>query len=321
MGANLPAKMYKKKNPTETRLVFDISATDQTFFIDVAAALSAINRKAFRQGLYYYINSFEVENAEDGYVELKVAPDTWMTKNAYKRGLRKYYENYAESDTPRPKYHDFKIYLDSTHRDHDNGTPNYTQGGTPTYGFYRPSLGGAIGNMSVLSLDEWEYSKYVSHENTTTGTPFQFDIHLIGNHIGTAPGYTSVGLIHSYHKSRPEPDQSGEPILPSGHADDPLNNLMESAADDVVQAKASNLDNDNDRTPYNADYYTGESDNGLTILRRLATGANSNGRVHEIAGACVPFGLIRVDASYSSSWRLIINVASGTYNGVYAERV
>ena len=53
-GANLPAKKYKKTNPTQLRLEFE-GQGNITQFIDIGMALSAINRKFARQGVYYYV--------------------------------------------------------------------------------------------------------------------------------------------------------------------------------------------------------------------------------------------------------------------------
>jgi len=303
--SNLPAKKYSKSNPTETRLVFSFNGSGRKY-IDLAAALSAINRRFYRQGVYYYVNSFEVQNAEDGYVDLKVAPDTWVTKNAHARAFRKFQEMNRQTDTPRPKYHDFKVFLNTDHR--ATGTLNPITVGIQD---------GIYGNVP----DDWDYSVFVStEENPSANVPMQFNAHMVGLHLGTAPNYDSIGLIHSYATSRPQPDSSGSPVLPTGHADDPLNNLMEGSAEDVTQALAEDLDLNNDTPPYSISSYTGEATHGLIPLRRIAT-SPATGRSTEVSGACVPFGLICVDAdSYSTDWRLIINVATGTYNGVYAER-
>ena len=304
-GANLPAKKYKKSNPTELRLCFSFNGSGRKY-IDIAAALSAINRRFYRQGVYYYVNSFEVQNAEDGYVDLKVAPDTWITRNAHKRAFTHFQKMNAQVDTPRPKYHDFKVYLNTDHR--STGTLN-------------PVTVGTDGNIDAAVAEDWDYSVFVSNEETSAANPIEFNAHLIGVHDGSAPNYNSIGLIHSYATSRPYPDPSGSPVLPSGHQDDPLHNLGETSAEDVAQALALDLDVNNDQPPYHLDVYTGELNHGLIPLRRIAT-SPATGRSTEVSGACIPFGLILVDAdSYSSDWRLIINIASGTYNGVYAERV
>lgn len=315
-GANLPAKKYKKTTPTQLRLVFQMPAGTTGGFIDIAAALSAVNRRFYRQGVYYYVNSFEVQNLQDGYVDLKIAPDTWMTQQSWKRAFSTFQKMNAQVDTPRPKYHDFKVFLDSTHRASIHG------GGS---NFMPVGVGSVGAGTSGYGQDEWDYSQFVSSQDRTpeSDVPNQFNMHVIGDHVGTGPSsYDSIGMIYSYQNSRSLPSASGEPELPSINDDDPLTLLMQSSEVHSLEEIAEHLDSMNDTTPYNRDFYVGSGDNHLVPLRRLQTGGTSTGRTHEISGACVPFGLIRVDSSgYDAAWRLIINVASGTYNGVYAERV
>ena len=86
-GANLPAKKYNHSNPTVTRLSFEFDG-GSTQFIDIAMALSVINRKFYRQGVYYHVNSVEIYNNETGVVDLHTLPDTWVTKNSHQRGFK-----------------------------------------------------------------------------------------------------------------------------------------------------------------------------------------------------------------------------------------
>ena len=312
-GANLPAKMYKKTTPTELRLIFDFAEGETGGFIDIAQSLSALNRRFYRQGVYYYVNSIEVQNAEDGYVDISVIPDTWMTQQAHKRGFRAFQAMNAQSDTPRPKYHDFKIYMDSTHRNNiANGVSNKL-----------PVTMGALGNIRTSVSDEWGYSQFVaaSGEGRAEGSPQQFQMHAVGDHVGSGATLESVGMILSYKDSRALPAPAGEPELPPNNNIDPITTLMESGDVGHIEEISQHLDIINDTTPYDRDNYVGQNDNDLIPLTRLAT-SPAFGRTAEVKGACVPFGLIRVSsADYNTSWRLIINVASGTYNGVYAERV
>ena len=111
-GANLPAKKYSKTSPTVTRLSFE-GTGGATKYIDIARALSIINRKFYRQGVYYYVNSVELYNNEDAFVDLHTLPDTWITKNAWNRGFGIYQNMTAQSDVARPKYHDFKVRMSS----------------------------------------------------------------------------------------------------------------------------------------------------------------------------------------------------------------
>ena len=87
MGNNLPSKKYQKTNPTTTRLSFECDG-GSTQFLDIGMALSVLNRKSFRQGVYYYVNSVEVYNNENGVVDLHTIPDNYVTKNAWNRGFK-----------------------------------------------------------------------------------------------------------------------------------------------------------------------------------------------------------------------------------------
>ena len=66
--------------------------------------------------------------------------------------------------------------------------------------------------------------------------------------------------------------------------------------------------------------YVGESGNHMQHVARIGT-EQGVGRVGRAAGFCAPFGLICVDPhGVQSEFRLVINLAVGTYHGVYAER-
>lgn len=323
MGNNLPAKIYTKKNETQTRLVFEFGNVDGQQkvggFIDLAQALSAANKRAYRQGLYYYVNSFEVQALQSGYVDIKVAPDTWQTRRAWVRAFDKYQEMNELVDTPRPKYHDFKMFLDSTHRN-DIGTGLDIKKNSLPVGV------GSAGTTATFECDEWQYAQYVSAQdrNIASNTANQFNIHLIGDHLGTGPAdYDSIGAIYSYQNSRKYPiANTGEPSVVNIADDDPLALLHQGSEVHQIEEIANHLDVMNDFVPYDYNKDVGSGDNHLIPLRRLHTDSTSSTRSHEVSGACIPLGLMRIDSdNYTAPWRLIVNVAVGTYNGVYAERV
>lgn len=315
MGNNLPAKKYTKSNPTITRLSFE-SSGDATKYIDIAKALSIINRKAYRQGLYYYVNSVEMYNSEDGYIDVHTLPDTYVTRNAWRRGFEKFQEMNGMVDTVRPKYHDFKVYMSDQHR---------------LGAGLNPDMYGLNGNFDNQFGDEWDYSQYVSFDDDGDATQEadNFFIHMIGPHNGSSSDWQSVGLIKSYADSRTEPDQTGDPVYHGftppnepPHATDPLNNLFDFSSEDALNDIRINLDTENDQTPYNADKLIGEDADHMQHVARLATSAIT-GRVTKQTGFCVPMGLLCVDpdSSINTNWRIVLNLAVGTYHGVYAERV
>jgi len=308
-GANLPAKKYSKTAPTTARLSF-VGSGNSTQFIDIARALSAINRKFYRQGVYYYVNSVELYNNEDAYVDLHTLPDTWVTKNAWNRAFGTFQKMNAQVDTPRPKYHDFKVYMSDRHR---------------TTGSMNPKLLDINSATSNVAPDEWQYSRMTSMDDDgdLTQDADNFYVHMLGNHVGSSTDWTSVGLIKSYGRTRPLP-QANEPILPSisgdGHEDDPLFNLFDMSSEDALNEIADILDVDNDATPYDADVYNGQSANHMQHVARLATSAIT-GRVAKASGFCAPLGLICVDPQdTATAYRVVVNLAQGTYHGIYAER-
>jgi hypothetical protein len=316
-GANLPAKKYSKKSPTVTRLSFEFDG-GSTQFIDIAQALSAINRKFYRQGVYYYVNSVEIYNNETGVVDLHSLPDNWVTKNAWNRGFQLFQKMNALVDSPlsnvgRPKYHDFKVYMSDLHR---------------TTGSKAPSLHGinAIYTSAGTTPDDWDYSQFVSADDD--GDALQeadnFFVHMLGPHSGDPDNWASVGLIKSYGESRWQP-QFSQPSLPAasateGPAADPLLNIFDFSSEEQMNDIIENLDNDNDQPPYDLDTYIGTSVNHMQHVARIGTEVGV-GRVGRASGFCAPFGLICVDPhGVSSAFRVVLNLAVGTYHGVYAER-
>ena len=312
-GANLPAKKYKKTSPTQTRLSFECDG-GQTQFIDVAKALSTLNRKFYRQGVYYYVNSVEIYNNETGVVDLHTLPDTWVTKNSWNRGFQLFQKMNAMVDSPmsmvgRPKYHDFKVYMSDLHR---------------TSGSLEPRMHGINGAYSVGSMtpNDWVYSQFVSADDNQDGTnnADEFNVHMLGPHIAQEGNrWESVGLIKSYGDSRHQP-MFTDPSLPAEAATDPMLNIFDFSSEEQLNDIIENLDLDNDSPPYDLDTYVGESANHMSHVARVGTEVGV-GRVGRASGFCAPFGLICVDPfGVTTAFRVVLNLAVGTYHGVYAER-
>lgn len=311
-GANLPAKKYSKTSPTVTRLSFEFVG-NSTKFIDIGMALSAINRKFYRAGVYYYVNSVEVYNNSTGVLDVHTLPDNWVTKNSWNRGFQLFQKmNSLVDDVSaigRPKYHDFKVYMNALHR---------------STGSVNPSLHSINTVSAEYAPDNWTYSQFVSADDDQDGTANadEFFVHMLGDHEGTADNWTSVSLIKSYADSRARPDPSGEPIIPAEARTDPLVNIFDFSSEEQINDIVENLDLHNDDPPYNADYYVGEADESLQHVARIGT-EQGVGRVGRASGFCAPFGLICIDPHglpTTDAFRVVLNLAVGTYHGVYAER-
>ena len=307
-GANLPAKKYKKTSPTATRLSFECSG-GSTQFIDVGLALSKINRVHSRSGVYYYVNSVEVYNDETGVVDLHTVPDTYMTKNAWNYLFSKFQQMNSLVDTPRGKWHDFRVFMTNLHR---------------TTGSLNPVLHGLNSAYeSIDSNEQAEYSLFTSADDD--GDAIQeadnFYVHLVGPHVGTSGNWSSVGAIQSYNAARSQVSTAGTPVVHADNPTDPILNMFDMSSEEFLNDIAENLANMNDMPPYPADYMVGEVANHLQHVARIGTETGVN-RIGRSAGFCAPFGLICVDPQFdsSTSFRIVLNLAVGTYHGVYAER-
>lgn len=314
MGKNLPAKKYKVGNRTERFLHYELAHTGSStdsHFIDLAAGLSAINKRAYRQGLYYYIKSISVvETTVDTKVQFGTAPDTWQIPQAWKMGFRAWSRMNSEAAAVIPggdlkvagKYHDFKIYLNNNHRGETDVT-------VPTNG--PASMDGSPHHNPT----DWDYSRYHSQDPDGAAAPADnFTIMLLGDHVGSDPNWTSISLMKSYIAGKTiqpeEPNQLGNLDT------DPLINLFD--VSDTNDNVLADLQSYNDETPYDADGVYED-----TVLRAQTSLGPTSAKTSILPGFCVPFGLLEVmtTCGQDNTVKVMVELAPGPYNGVYAERV
>ena len=291
---NWPAKMYKKGQPAELMLRFETSGNTD-FYIDLSKALGEINRKAMRQGLYYYIQNVEFQDTTDGAtLDLYTLADTWYTRNAWIRGYNKWCEQQARSDAPFAKYADFKIRMTSA-----------TASGT----VLTPQGHGAA--------DEFNRSEFIYNKDGDAGVGTAA-IYMTGAHTGAYPNVTGYGLIQGYVSTRRNAgdiNSSDDPI-PSGANQDILISDGADGAGDVTTNKIE----DNDLTPYDHDDMFGTAAGDLTRQFRLTTSALNRAVIGP--GFCAPCGLLKFTTSGTSgNFSLQIRLVPGPYHGVYAERI
>lgn len=297
-----------------------------TYYVDLANDLSKVNRRLMRQGRCYHIRRVTVMSVETiagvgwtdgiappadmyqqnaGLVRISGAPDTWTTRNAWKRGFASYDAmNKAAMRTVNNNitgtWADYKVYLNNGHRTGTIAVPK------------------DLDDNSV-EAGEWVYSKYVSPDQTTTQD--EYTAHLLGNHIGAVGNFTSVGLIKSYALSRPTV-VSGSPNEPGTSMDtDPLNNLLDFG--EINQEVLENIRSDNDIPPYNVDNYVGGQTNlpAPQVLGMTSLGADGMGTIPSFSAVC---GLLRIDTKSpndNDGFELIIELAPGPYRGIKAEAI
>ncbi len=284
----------------ETVLTFKIDDNAGRVWIDTAMAMSMVNRRLNRQqglweilGVQLYSDVLDTNPDPDVNkgrygspytVAMSGAPRTWVTRNSLVKAFHAWKDQQqlaldsAGSQSLKPRWEDFKVWLNDEHR----------TGTTLT-----PVSGHMFGNSDAYAVGEWVSSKIVWDEVDGAGLVVQQDpeLHILG--ADNLP--QGVGLISHYGLSRALPF-SPDPELPSSVA---LNIYTQSAnaLSEQVEEITSNMKTDNNDAPYDPDFYPGSDGNGHDPLLfgfvANTTGA-TNGRKTVMNGFSAPNGLIEV---------------------------
>ena len=181
---------HKKLQPVPLKLNFVITTDTQTTnYIDISQAVSAINRKFFRQGLNWAVAGGRIllppaANAAAGNAcYISTLPHTWSVSNAWEKGFRvwrRMVDDFGLEEAPsiKPKFMDFKIYADTNHQTLGEGANllPFNMGPGMTLG---PYLSSVVYNGPVMP-GEWIYSKF--NAPTVGGaTTVDYSIHMCGS--------------------------------------------------------------------------------------------------------------------------------------------
>ena len=327
---NLPSKEYMAGERTERVLHFQLkhnnsgdSASDDSHFIDLSLALSMLNKRAYRQGLYYYIKDIQVQDSSgQTLVKFGSAPDVWTVKQAWISGWKKWMkqQNMVLMENPqltKAKYADFKIFLNANHKDNYDNNLDVILNPSSSNPAFGPL---SMDESEDYRFDEYDFSVYHSMNPSGSTNEDSFEVKLLGTHDledGSTTKYTCVSLVDSYLSGRRTDDSSGEPNhLDSQSHLDPLNNLFDAGGnfDEVIQ----DLEDDNDAPPYNRDGNYVD-----TVIRKMVNVGPQNETTY-VDGFCVPFGLLEVITNSpvdNNFIHVVVTMAAGPYNGVYAERL
>ena len=284
-----------------------LAGTETSHFVDLAKDLSILNRKLFRQGRAYHVKKITVVSSNTpnlgNRISVSTIPLNWVSQMAHKRALKTWNEmnKVATSQIAgdvQGTWADFKVFMSLAHRTGgnessiDNGGVAYTQG-------------------------EWDYSNLVTPDGTTGAD--DFNLHMLGNHLGVVGAWNSVGLIKSYGESRATV-HSQDPNVPTTASDDPLVNVFDygTAVDEVIDI----LEYSNDSPPYSIVEYPGADLNGprpavaqdTTIVDGRAT----------MGGFVSMLGLLEFEISStvpSDIYSVLVELSSGSYRGIKAESI
>jgi hypothetical protein len=281
-----------------------------TYYIDLFKSLSAQERRLVRQGQVAKVMGGLIKDSNnESVVRINVAPDTWVTRTAWRRGKKMWDQHIDEGlkavdGLVKGKYHDFKVYLNN-------------QMGVPVL----PVDAAGI----TIPAGDWAYSDYHSSDidwSTLTQNPpgsgnleaDTFNVMLVGQHLGASGNWTRISLTQSWIESRAWPDEFPSGAVPSTVSSDPLNNLLDVA--DNVDEILTSLRFDNAEAPYDEDSHFGTLANGAHAnLQRVAMAATQNGagQVSALNGFSALCGLVEVHITQgmgSGEVELILDVAT-----------
>ena len=358
-------KSSKKIQPAVETLTFYLGATgsatelpgflpgQSTYYCDLSQVASLANRRFYRQGLNWAVAGMRVNStmvnpgttvptldAPEGTVVVQKLPNTWVMSNAWEKGFRAWQkmnrEALEESESIKPKFLDFKIYMDSLHHSDKYGFVQNilpcvldTDAVSPTTGYTDATPG------------EWISSKYAIPATDGTGNVNEREVIAVGANfpgLGSS-GLNAVSLIEGYASSRGLPDIK-DPNAPDDSAgvsgNLPANWLaaiFNEGTDQTTEVIEEMLGSnniapypfENDGTNTDTMYPGGVNQlDGLQLHSLENITGTTVGGVTYLKGGSFPCGLIRIDVFNNNGTldmlnMLQIDLVPGTHRGYLAE--
>jgi len=303
--------MAKKSTPATRVLRYEVTnsgtpGNETSHFLDIAAGLSIVNRRLYRQGRDYHIKRITVVSSNTPNGENRVSFGTtgtsWVSQMAWRRGFKTWQKmnDDAQKQTAGDiagTWSDFKVYL-----------TNEMRGSTI-------ELPLDNGGNAFLAGDNWDYSELVTPDDVTTGDAFF--LHMLGDHNGGPGLRQSVGLVKSYGESRATVNL-GDPNIPNEASTDPLVNVFNYGEN--IQFVIQDLEEQNDEPPYDIASYPGDDLNGAKPqIMQDTTIVDGKTTVGGFVARC---GLIEIETKSpiaSDVYSILVELAPGNYRGVKAD--
>ncbi len=311
----------KKIQPAVKTMAFNLPiGTDQT--LDVSQCASLLNRRFYRQGINWAVAGFTFFTQGQGSITISKIWDTWVASNSWEKGFRAWQKmnNDAldEAESIRPRFLDFKVYMDSVHHAAGSGANLL-----PVDSSNLPATPG-----------EWEYSKYVvPFGPASPGNTTDFDVIWTGaNFPGVgATGANGVSLIEGYAASRGLP-QVLDPNAPADAADadgsTPENWLaaLQNEGIDQDSEVLADMISENNQAPYPYEgdgtaldtQYPGGANQlpGLQVHDSLLVTATTVGGKSTSPGGNFQGGLIRISNTIDAgSISMLVHLVPGSHRG------
>ncbi|AXH78523.1 MAG: hypothetical protein [Circular genetic element sp.] len=242
-----------KIEPAVQTMVFTlpVPSGQRTKFIDLSQCASLLNRRFYRQGLNWAVAGFKFISSPQGptstaSIQVNKLWNSWTMSNSWEKSMRAWLrmnrEAMLENESVRPRFLDYKIFMNKDH--HDLGFEgNLLPLGAAPFG----------GASSFAKRGEWEASKVVIPSQTTNVVQ-SFELVAVGpNSPGVSPvtGLNALSLVEGYASSRSLPAVL-DPNVPDDAAD-PAQNWITSIFSDGTQQDDEVIDDmisENNVAPY-----------------------------------------------------------------------
>jgi len=304
------SRSAKKMTPAVRYLRYELTnssnaGTETSHFIDLARDLSRVNRRLYRQGRDYHVKKITIvsSNTPNGGNRISAATidQGWVSQMSWKRGFQTWTKMNAEalkqvSGDIAGTWSDFKVNMSPDFRVATKLNP-LDNGGT------------------AYLAGEWDYSILVTPDGTTTDDEFQLT--MLGDHVGGAGARVSVGLIKSFGESRATV-QNNDPNVPAAASADPLVNVFDygTTIDDVID----NLELRNDSAPYDVYNYPGGDANAQKPIIVQDTVLKDGHTV--LGGFTARCGMIELETKSplpNDIYSVLVELAPGNYRGIKAD--
>ncbi len=314
----------RKIPPTE----YSIYATlaEGSTICDIGQVMSQINRKKFRQGMQYAIQSIEIYAPSTDVIVSRL-PHHWVMVNSWTKAMELWRQQ--QNDTAAEAglldtiaaHRDFKVYGDATHADGDYNVLQPITVGTGAVSDNYRTLSQGQSISATVGMD-WEHSEIVIPNKTTVGNTVEYKLHVLGDDSTGGSG-ASVGIIHAYANSRARPQQVDPNFVDV--ATGGVYGEMFDVGDDNNQI-TTNFQNKNDFLPYLNDvdsefeFYPGGANqgSGWTIEDVLSIQSGNRTLSSSTVGPFLANCGLLLFAVSNGTCQVKITLAPGDYKGVAA---
>ncbi len=328
--ARRKARRGRKIQPVPTTLTFDLGEvsktvegpnpppTQATYYIDLSQCASLVARKFLRQGMVWGVSGMKlnsvnvvtgtstpVSDSPEGSVMISKLPTSWVFSNAWEKGFHAWNDMNNDAlenaESIKPKFTDFKIYMDSGH--HAAGVGNNLL----------PVVGQQF-SWTPATAGTWDMSEISIPTSGATGNATDFEVIGVGASFpGAAPGsgLNAVSLIEGYASSRGLPDiidpntpGDADDVGPTGTPENWIGAIRNEGTEQNLDV-LDNLQDQNIRAPYPFENDTVHVDtmypgganqlSGVEVATIENITGSTVGGVTYLQGNTFPCGLIKID--------------------------